>query len=127
MSHFAYVKDGRVIDVIVAEQDFIDHIEANGHPNYPPGYGRWIQTSYNTRGGQHTLGGTPLRKNFAGMGYHYDEVADAFYPPRPFDTWSLNNETFLWEAPVPMPQDGNLYLWNPMLNNWEIWMEGTAE
>ena len=74
--------------------------------------GTWIQTSYNTRGGVHTNGGTPLRKNYAGIGYTYDEARDAFIPPKPFDSWVLNEETCLWDAPVPYPTDGGMYRWD---------------
>jgi hypothetical protein len=111
MSHYAFVRDGRVTDVIVAEQEFIDQLPDMGT-------GRWIQTSYNTHAGQHALGGTPLRKNFAGMGYHYDPEADAFYPPRPYDTWILDTNTYQWRSPVPYPEDGDLYHWDPAQNTW---------
>ena len=117
MSNYAFVRDGRVTDVIVAEQDFIDQLPDTG-------LGRWIQTSYNTHGGQHRLGGTALRKNFAGIGYHYDPDLDAFYLPKPFDTWVLDPDTCLWQAPVPCPNDGNLYAWNPSTNNWKPWILG---
>jgi hypothetical protein len=124
MSHYAYVRDGKVVEVISAEQEFIDWITKTGHPMYPRDIGQWVQTSYNTRAGQHLQGGTPIRKNFAGVGYHYDSEADAFYPPRPFDTWILNTETYLWQAPVPIPDEDNLYEWDPTINNWKIWLEG---
>ena len=105
MAHFAKVKDGIVIKVIVAEQEFID----NMIDNEP---GKWVQTSYNTYGGVHQLGGTPLRKNFAGIGYTYDKTRDAFIPPIVFPSWVLNETTCLWEAPIVKPDDGNTYSWN---------------
>ena len=74
--------------------------------------GTWIQTSYNTRGGVHTLGGTPLRKNYAGIGYTYDATRDAFIPPKPFASWLLNEDTCLWDAPTPYPSDGGMYRWD---------------
>lgn len=120
MSNYAFVKDGRVVDIIVAEQEFIDQL-----PN--TGVGQWIQTSYNTRAGVHygqdgqPDGGTALRKNFAGIGYHYDAELDAFYPPRPYDTWTLDPETATWTAPVAYPTDGQLYQWDPATNNWISW------
>lgn len=123
MSNYAFVRDGRVVDVIVAEQDFIDQLPATGT-------GSWIQTSYNTHGGVHygpdgqPDGGVALRENFAGIGYHYDSNLDAFYPPRPYDTWILNMDTLLWEAPVDYPADGHLYQWNPATNNWTSWDYG---
>ncbi len=111
MSHFAKVENGIVTQVIVAEQDFID----TGLVGIPSS---WVQTSYNTYAGQHTLGGTPLRKNYAGIGYTYDSVRDAFYAPQPFTSWTLNEETCLWAAPVAMPLDGKIYNWNEESLSW---------
>lgn len=111
MGHFAKVTDGKVTQVIVAEPEFFDTF-VDSSP------GEWIQTSYNTIGGQHTQGGTPLRKNYAGIGYTYDHVRDAFIPPQPFASWALNEDTCLWEAPVAMPQDGKVYQWNEDTKNW---------
>lgn len=111
MGHFAKVTDGKVTQVIVAEPEFFDTF-VDSSP------GEWIQTSYNTIGGQHTQGGTPLRKNYAGIGYTYDRVRDAFIPPQPFASWVLNDDTCLWEAPVAMPQDGKVYQWNEDTKNW---------
>lgn len=104
MGHFAKVVNGVVTRVIVAEKEFFDSF-VDESP------GEWIQTSYNTKGGVHILGGTPLRKNFAGAGYAYDPIRDAFIPPQPFPSWILNEDTCLWDAPVPYPQDGNHYVW----------------
>lgn len=112
MSHFAYVnQDGIVEQVIVAEQDVIDS-GLFGNPL------RWVQTSYNTLGGVHKLGGTPLRKNYAGIGYKYDSIRDAFIPPKPYNSWLLNEETCLWYSPVSPPDDGNYYIWNEDSLNW---------
>ena len=80
---------------------------------------RWIQTSYNTQGGVHKLGGTPLRGNYAGIGYTYDRTNDVFYAPQPYPSWILNNTTWLWESPVAMPTDGKQYNWNESITNWE--------
>ena len=80
----------------------------------------WKQTSYNTNGGVHSLGGTPFRKNHAGIGYTYDENRDAFIPQKPFNSWILNEEACLWNAPVAYPQDNNLYNWNEDILNWEL-------
>jgi hypothetical protein len=80
--------------------------------------GEWIQTSYNTHGGEHKLGGTPLRKNYAGIGFTYDRVKDAFIPPKPFASWLLNEDTCLWNAPVAMPDDGKIYQWDEATVNW---------
>ena len=83
------------------------------------GYPVWKQTSYNTHGGVHNNGGTPLRKNHAGIGYTYDETRDAFIAPKPFNSWILNEDTCIWEAPVVMPTDGGNYKWNETNLNWE--------
>ena len=111
MSHFAKVENGVVTQVIVAEQDVIDS-GLFGEPS------SWVQTSYNTQGGVHVLGGTPLRKNFAGIGFTYDAVRDAFIPFQPFPSWVLNEDTCLWESPIPYPQDGKEYIWNEEQLNW---------
>jgi len=105
MSHYAKVLNGKVVDVIVAEEEFFDTF-IDTSP------GKWIQTSYNTQAGVHLKGGTPLRKNYAGVGFTYDEVRDAFIPPKPFDSWILNETTCLYEPPVAYPSDGNNYRWN---------------
>jgi hypothetical protein len=105
MAHFAKVVDGKVSQVIVAEPEFFETF-VDTSP------GEWIQTSYNTRGGEHTLGGTPLRKNYAGIGYTYDRVRDAFIPPKPYASWVLNEDTCQWSAPVAMPTDDKVYVWN---------------
>ena len=116
MGHFAKVVDSKVTQVIVAEPEFFDTF-VDSSP------GAWIQTSYNTIGGQHTQGGTPLRGNYAGIGYTYDAQNDVFYAPQPFASWVLNNTTWTWEAPTPMPQDGKLYKWDePTL----AWVEVTV-
>ena len=81
--------------------------------------GTWVKTSYNTQGGVHSLGGTPLRKNYAGIGYSYDATRDAFIPPKPFNSWSLNEDTCLWEAPTPYPTDGKFYRWIEEDLNWQ--------
>ncbi len=112
MSHFAKVVDGTVTQVIVAEPEFFETF-VDSSP------GEWIQTSYNTYGGEHKLGGTPLRKNYAGVGFTYDRTLDAFIPPKPFDSWELNEDTCLWQSPVPVPDDGKLYTWNEETTSWD--------
>lgn len=111
MAHFAKVVDGKVTQVIVAEPEFF-----NTFVDSSPG--EWIQTSYNTRGGVHTLGGTPLRKNYAGIGFSYDRARDAFIPPQPFASWTLNETTCLWDPPVAYPDDGKIYTWDEATTNW---------
>ena len=111
MSHFAKVCDGIVVQVLVAEPEFFDTF-VDSSP------GEWIQTSYNTRGGVHALGGTPLRKNYAGIGFTYDRVRDAFIPPKPYASWTLNEDTCLWDAPVAYPDDGKQYTWDENSQQW---------
>lgn len=113
MAHFAKVQNGIVKRVIVADQDFID-----SYIDHEPG--KWIQTSYNTLGGQHLLGGTPLRKNFAGVGFTYDETKDAFIPPQPYPSWTLDDETCLWNPPIEYPSDDNKYKWNETNQQWDL-------
>ena len=84
------------------------------------GWAIWKQTSYNTHGGVHDNGGTPLRKNHAGIGMTYDETRDAFIPKKPFNSWILNEDTCLWNAPVSKPQDENNYIWNESTLTWNI-------
>ena len=84
------------------------------------GWAIWKQTSYNTHGGVHSSGGTPLRKNHAGIGYTYDEARDAFIAPKPFNSWVLNEDTCRWEAPVAMPINDNRYNWNESTLTWDI-------
>jgi hypothetical protein len=115
MSHFAKIESGIVTTVIVAEQDYIDTIS-----------GTWVQTSLNTRGGKHydpdtdeEDSGTPLRKNYAGIGYTYDSTRDAFYKPQPYASWTLNESTCKWEAPVARPEDDKIYSWDEETTNWK--------
>lgn len=113
MAHFAQIDGNNIVtQVLVIEQDVID----TGHFGDPASF---IQTSYNTQGGVHKLGGTPLRKNYAGIGYTYDAVRDAFIPPKPFASWTLNETTCLWDAPTPMPTDDKPYTWNEETLSWQ--------
>lgn len=104
MAHYAKVNNGIVEKVIVAEADFFDSF-VDDSP------GTWIQTSYNTKGGVHLLDGTPLRKNYAGIGFVYDATLDAFYEAQPFSSWILNESTCLWEPPIARP-DSKHYHWD---------------
>tara|TARA_R110000796_G_scaffold69341_4_gene158258 strand:+ start:3515 stop:3871 length:357 start_codon:yes stop_codon:yes gene_type:complete len=112
MAHFAKVLNGIVDQVIVADQEWIDALD-----------GTWIQTSYNTRGGIHygqdgqPDDGVALRVNYAGIGYTYDSVRDAFYSPKPFDSWSFNEEACTWHPPTPYPDDG-IYTWDEETISW---------
>jgi len=111
MTHYAKVKDGIVEQVIVAEAEFFDTFVDDS-----PGI--WVQTSYNTRGGAHVLGKTPLRKNYAGIGSVYDTDRDAFYSPQPYSSWILNEDTCEWTPPVIYPSDGKNYDWNESNESW---------
>jgi hypothetical protein len=123
MGHFAQIDKNNVVTrVIVAEQEFID----TGRVGDPS---TWVQTSYNTLGGVHYApnthgtepdGGVALRKNFAGKGWSYDSARDAFIPPKPFNSWVLNEDTCLWEAPISLPDSENFYRWNEETQNWEV-------
>ena len=124
MAHFAKLKVGNIVeqvivvsnDVATTEQAGIEFLRKLYNNQHIP----VIQTSYNTFGGVHLSGGTPLRKNFAGIGYQYDQSRDAFIPPKPFNSWILNETTCLWEAPIAKPQDDNMYNWNENTKTWEL-------
>jgi hypothetical protein len=125
MSHFAKVRNGQVVSIRRASPEFITSFRDSSP-------GEWIQTSYNTRGGVHydPTTGQPsadqskaLRKNYAGINYRYDSQRDAFYPPQPFSSWTLNETSCLWEAPVAMPSDDKMYSWDEDAGNW---VEATA-
>jgi len=119
MAHFAEIDaEGTVLRVLVVAdeqdsrgQEFLANDLGLG--------GTWKKTSYNTVGGVHSNGGTPFRKNYAGVGYKYDEAKDAFIPPKPFASWSLNEDTCLWESPVAYPNDGGMYNWNEETTSWD--------
>jgi hypothetical protein len=119
MGHFAKVVNGKVTQVIVAEADFF-----NTFIDTSPG--QWIQTSYNTRGNVHygpdgqPDGGVPLRANYAGVGGDYDATNDVFIPIQPFPSWVLNKTNWTWEAPIPMPTDGQEYSWNEDTKSWAV-------
>jgi hypothetical protein len=112
MSHFAKINTNKIVEtVIIAEQDFINS-GAVGDSFL------WVQTSYNTLGGVHSDGGFALRKNYAGIGYTYDSVRDAFIPPQPYNSWTLNEDTCLWDSPVAYPTDGLKHDWDEDTTSW---------
>ena len=121
MAHFAKLGTGNIVtavhvvsnDVATTEQagvDFLNDLYKTRDV--------WKKTSYNTKGGVHLLGGTPFRKNYASIGYTYNQTKDAFIPPKPFDSWILNEDTCLWEAPVAYPSDGKEYEWDESSKSW---------
>jgi len=123
MAHFAKLGVGNIVtrvtvvsnDIATTEQAGIDFLNTLHGTNDV-----WKQTSYNTKGGVHTLGGTPFRKNYAGKGYKYDSTRDAFISPKPFKSWTLNEDACLWEAPVAYPDDGKDYKWNEETTSWVL-------
>ena len=113
MAHYAKILDGKVLDVIVAEPEFFDTFVDNSA-------GKWVQTSYNTKGGVHLDGGTPLRKNYATVGGVYDATRDAFIPPKQYESWTLNETTCQWEAPVAYPLAEGHYVWSEEYQEWVL-------
>jgi hypothetical protein len=114
MAHFAEIDENNIVlRVTVSDQEYIDS-GAVGDPS------KWIQTSYNTRGGVHILGGTPFRKNYAGPGMIWDPVRDAFCQPKPSDKFTFNEETCLWDYPPKPENDNRRYTWNFKLDKWEL-------
>jgi hypothetical protein len=120
MAHYAFLNENNIVtEVITGKNEGEENIDWEVH------YGNFRgqvckRTSYNTSGGTHSSGGGPFRKNYAGIGYTYDEQRDAFIPQKPFTSFILNEETCLWEAPVPYPTDGERYLWNEETISWDL-------
>jgi hypothetical protein len=118
MAHFANINSDNIVTQVLVVSD---NDAPRGHDFLSKDLGlggTWIQTSYNTRGGEHSNGGTPLRKNYAGIGYTYDSGRDAFIPPKPYASWVLDEGTCLWNAPVAYPTDGKMYRWDEDTTNW---------
>jgi hypothetical protein len=125
MAHYAFLDENNIVTEVITGKE-------EGNFNWEQQYGMFRgqlckRTSYNTHGGVHKLGGTPFRKNYAGIGYTYDETRDAFIAPKPFNSWILNEDTCLWNAPVAMPEltqeqidNKNYYSWNEQIINWEL-------
>ena len=119
MAHFAEIDENNIVTrVLVVGDDQEDRGQEFLADDLGLG-GTWLKTSYNTQGGVHTLGGTPFRKNYAGIGYTYDETLDAFIPPKPYASWLLNEETCNWNAPVEMPvEEGKFFIWDEDTTSW---------
>jgi len=123
MAHFAKIGTGNIVEKVEVVSNDIATTEQAGVDFLNNLYGTrdvWKQTSYNTYGGVHKLGGTPFRKNFAAVGGKYDPIRDAFYNPQPYFSWTLNETTCLWEAPVVKPDDGQRYNWNEENQTWDL-------
>jgi hypothetical protein len=124
MAHFAILGVGNIVQQVIVvsngdaptEQAGIDFLRKIFNDNHLP----VIQTSYNTYGNKHLLGGTPLRGNYAGIGFQYDQTNDVFYVPQPYPSWTLDKTTWLWTAPIPMPTDGQSYKWNESTKTWVV-------
>ena len=120
MAHYAFIDFNSIVtEVITGKNEKEDGVD------WEQWYGEFRgqtckQTSYNTYGGVHQLGGTPIRKNYAGIGYKYDPQRDAFIPPQPFPSWIVNEDTCLWDAPTPIPTDGQRYNWDEATTSWVV-------
>jgi hypothetical protein len=122
MAHYAFIDENNVVTEVITGRDEDDLVE--GVSSWEDYYGtfrgqRCLQTSYNTYANQHTNGGAPYRGNYAGIGFTYDEALDAFIPPKPFESWVLNENTCLWEAPITYPEDGGEYFWDEETTSWQ--------
>jgi hypothetical protein len=123
MAHYAFIDSNNIVTEVIVGKDETDTAQdwEQHYAEFRPGQ-RCLRTSYNTVGGVHTLGGTPFRKNYASHGYIYDEIRDAFIPPKPaeFPSWILNEDTCLWESPVPYPaEEGKRFTWNETTVSWD--------
>ena len=119
MAHYAFLNMQNIVTEVIVGKD-----ETEGPTNWEMHYGNLREqvckrTSYNTVAGEHRLGGTPFRKNYAGMGYTYDAARDAFIPPQPYASWTLNNGKCIWESPLEYPSDGKQYTWNVDTTSWD--------
>jgi len=123
MAHFAKLGVGNIVETVIVVSNDVATTEQAGVDFINKLYNTrdvWKKTSYNTFGEEHSSGGTPFRKNYAGIGYQYDQQRDAFIPPKPFNSWILNENTCLWNAPIEYPQDDNEYIWNEQSLSWNI-------
>jgi hypothetical protein len=123
MAHFAKLGIGNIVEQVIVVSNDVAKTEQDGVDFINQLYNTqdvWKQVSYNTVKGVHLSGKTPFRKNYPSVGYFYDEVKDAFIPPKPFNSWILNENTCIWESPVPYPEDGNVYNWDEDNLNWKL-------
>jgi len=120
MAHYAFLDENHIVtEVIVGRNE--GELDTDWEQYYGEFRGQTCKrTSYNTFGGVHSLGEQPFRKNYAGIGYSYDEQRDAFIPPKPYPSWILNEETCQWNAPIPYPEDENFYSWNEENEEWAL-------
>jgi len=122
IAHYAFINDDNIVVEVITGRDEDDFV--NGITDWEAYYAskreglRCLRTSYNTRAGEHTGGGTAFRLNYAGKGYYYDEQLDGFIPPKPYDSWILDESKGIWEAPVAYPADDTIYTWDEEAGNW---------
>ena len=130
MAHYALLDENNIVTQVISGAD------EDNTTDLPDGYTDWEtwykdlysvadckRTSYNTVGNVHLLGGTAFRGNYAGIGYTYDSINDVFYTPKPYDSWIIDEDTWIWEPPTPMPDDGNMYMWNEDTQSWDLIVE----
>jgi hypothetical protein len=122
MGHYAFLDENNVVTEVITGRDEDEAVD--GITDWEAHYGAFRgqackRTSYNTLGGVHANGGTPFRKNYAGLGYTYDAARDAFIAPKPFESWLLDEESCTWQAPTPYPTDGLMYMWVEDDLNWQ--------
>ena len=130
MAHYALLDENNIVTQVISGAD------EDNTTDLPDGYTDWEtwykdlysvadckRTSYNTVGNVHLLGGTAFRGNYAGIGYTYDSINDVFYTPKPYDSWIIDEDTWIWEPPTPMPDDGNMYMWNESSQSWDLIVE----
>jgi len=118
MAHFAEIDENNIVLRVLVIEDNQEHRGQEFLANDLGLGGTWLQTSYNTQGGIHLNGGTPFRKNYASAGFTYNSELDAFIPPKPFNSWLLNEDTCIWQAPNSYPEDGKFYVWDEIVVNW---------
>jgi len=129
MAHYAFINDNNIVtEVIVGINEDNTETLPEGFADWETWYGDFRgqtckRTSYNTIANTHTLDGTPFRGNYAGIGYTYDADNDVFLAPKPYDSWLLDETTWIWEPPTPMPDDGNMYMWNEDTQSWDLIVE----
>jgi hypothetical protein len=125
MAHFAKINENNIVEqvIVVEDKNCLNQYDQESEEIgslfcHTLLGGIWVQTSYNTQGNTHILGGVPFRKNYASIGYTYDKERNAFIPPQPFNSWVLDENTCLWKSPIPYPEDGKKYNWNEESINW---------
>ena len=121
MAHYAFLDSNNIVTEVIVGKDESNFDWENYYGNLRGQLCK--RTSYNTYGGVHKEGGIPFRKNFASVGFIYDPACDVFIPPCPYPSWTVNEETGLWEAPIPKPEDGNYYLWDEENQTWNLVIE----